>query len=213
MCDYLKMRCRVPKMMKILVFFLIALSVGNGALLAQKNKTNTIKNIGKHLSELLINRGDINKSPITIHIERLFPDKDVSKFEDSPAMFILTMLYGAQQSLPQTWAELLLHADSLGVDKKAKYLTTYYIQRNKDNFILACILKQSSTYYVFNSTLLGWKDDKYVMRIYKKMKEYSTKKELKENLFSIVQEEHLEEMEKMKEDSIHSNGDFFKLGE
>ncbi len=192
-------------MMKALVCVLIALFVGNGTLFAQKNKTNTIEEIGKYLSELLISRGDISESPLAINIERLFPDEDFSKFKDSPAEFILATLYGAQLLLPQTWAELLLHADSLGVNKNAKHLKTYYNQRNKDNFILACVLKQSSKYYVFNSVVLGWGGDKYVMRIYKKMKVYNNKKELEENLFSIAAEEHLEELKEMEEDSINSN--------
>ena len=184
--------------MKILILSLIALSVGNGTLFAQKNKTNSIEEIGKHLSELLINRGDISESPFALKIERLFPDEDFAKFEDSPAKFILAMLYGSQLILPETWAGLLLQTDSLGVNKKAKYLKTYYDQRRVDNFVLTCVLKQSSKYYVFSSIILSREDDKYVMRIYKKMRVYNNKKELEENLFSIVVEEELEDLEELK---------------
>jgi hypothetical protein len=195
---YLKTQCMVQTK-KLLIFVLIAVFVNNGTLFAQKSETNTIEEIGKHLSELLISRGDINESPFAINIERLFPDEDFSKFEDSPAEFILSMLYGAQLLLPETWAELLLQADSLNVNKNAQYLKTYYNQRAKDSFVLTCVIKQSSKYYAFSSVVLGWKNDRYVMRIYKKMKEYNNEKELKKNLFSIAREEKMEEMENMKE--------------
>jgi hypothetical protein len=46
--------------------------------------------------------------------------------------------------------------------------------------------------------VLGSKDDKYVMRILKKIKEYNSKKELEANLYSIVTEEHLKEMEELE---------------
>ena len=212
--DKLKMKCIGLKMPRVLMFFLIVLFVGNGTLHAQKNETNSVEKIGKHLSELLISRGDIEKSPFAINIERLFPDENFSEFEDSPAGLIVAMLYGAQLTLPETWAELLLQADSLGVNKNAKYLKTYYEQRNKDNFVLTCVLKQSSKYYAFSSVVLGWEDDKYVMRLYKKMKEYNNKKELEENLFSIVIEEHLEELKQMEMEDDIENPDIksFKQG-
>jgi hypothetical protein len=187
------------KTIKVLTFFLIALFIGNGTMFAQKKKANTIEEIGKHLSEMLISRGDIKESPFAINVECLFPNEDFSKFEDSPAEFILAMLYGSQLLLPDTWAELLLQADSLNINKNAQYLRTYHIQRAKDSFVLTCILKQSYKYYAFSSVVLGWKDDKYVMRIYKKIKEFNNKKELKKNLFCIAMEE---EMEELKEDSI-----------
>ena len=203
----LGMKCKVTEMMKILILPLLALFVGNGTLFAQKNKTNSIEEIGKHLSELLINRGDINESPFALKIERLFPDEDFAKFEDSPAEFILAMLYGSQLILPETWAGLLLQADSLGVNKKAKYLKTYYDQRGVDDFVLTCVLKQSSKYYAFNSVILSWEDEKYVMRIYKKMKVYNNKKELEKNLFSIVIEEELKEMDMENNGFINLDGE------
>lgn len=215
MCKYLETKYETPKKMKVLMFVLTVLFIGNGTLFAQKNKTDSIEEIGKHLSELLINRGKINESPFAIKIERLFPDEDFAKFEDSPAEFILSMLYGSQLILPETWAGLLLQADSLGVNKNAKYLKTCYEQKNKDNFILTCILKQSSKYYAFSSVVLGWEDGKYVvMRFYKKMKKYNNKKELEENLFSIVIEEHMEELKEMEMEDGIENPDIesFKQG-
>ena len=209
MYNYSETKCEVPKMIKVLVFFLI---IGNGTLFAQKSKTDSIEEIGKHLSELLIDRGDINESPLALKIERLFSDEDFAKFEDSPAEFIVAMLYGSQLILPETWAELLLQADSFGVNKKAKYLKTYYDQRRTDNFVLTCVLKQSSKYYVFSFVVLGWKDDKYVMRIYKKMREYNNKRELKENLFSIVTEEELEDLKEMEDDIENPDIESFKQG-
>ena len=205
MYNYSETKCEVPKMIKVLVFFFISLFIGNGTLFAQKSKTNSIEEIGKHLSELLINRGDINESPFALKIDRLYPDEDFAKFEDSPAEFILAMLYGSQLILPETWAVLLLQADSLDVNKNAKYFKTYYDQKNKDNFVLTCVLKQSSKYYAFSSVVLGWGDDKYVMRIFKKMKVYNNKKDLENNLLSIVIEEELEELKKMEmEDNIEN---------
>jgi hypothetical protein len=182
------------KMIRILSFFLISSFVGNGTMFAQKKRIDTIEKIGNHLSELLISRGSISESQYALNIERLFPDKDFSNYEDSPSEFILTMLYGSQLLLPETWAELLLQADSLKVDKKAKYLKTYYTQRAKDSFVLTCVLKQSSKYYAFSAIVLGWEDDRYVLRIYKKMKEYNKIKELEKNLFSIAMEEEIEEL-------------------
>jgi len=210
MYNHLELKCRI----KVLAFLLIALFIGNGTLLAQKNKTISIEGIGKHLSELLVDRGDIKESPFAIKIERLFPDEDFAKFEDSPAELILAMLYGSQLILPEAWAELLLQADSLGMNKNAKYLKTYYNQRNGDNFVLTCVLKQSSKYYAFSSVVLGWKKDKYVMRIYKKMKEYNNKKDLEDNLFSIVIEEDLKDLKeiKMDDDIENPNIKSFKQG-
>ena len=210
--DKLKMKCTELKMLKVLGFFLITLFIGNGTLFAQENETNAIEEIGKHLSELLISRGDIEKSPFAIKIERLFPDEDFSKFEDSPAELILAMLYGAQLILPETWTGLLLQADSLGVNKNAKYLKTYYDQKRSDNFLLTCVLEQSSKYYAFSAIVLGWENDKYVMRLFKKMKEYSNKKELKKNIFSIAIEEHLEELKEMEKEDGFMNIKDFKIG-
>lgn len=179
------------KTMRIL-FFLIALFVGKGTMFAQET---TIEEIGKHLSELLISRGNIEESQYAIKIERLYPNKeDFSEFEDSPAEYILSLLYGAEQILPETWGELLLQADSLNITENAKYFKTYY-QTNNDTFLLTCVLKQSSKYYAFSSIVLEWGKDQYVMRIYKKMKEYNNIKELEDNIYSIVREEELKEME------------------
>ena len=104
------------------------------------------------------------------------------------------MLYGSQLLLPETWAELLLQADSLNVTRKAKYLKTYYKEGGKDSFTLTCVLKQSSKYYAFSAVVLGWEEDKYVMRIYKKMKKYNKIEELENNLFNIAIEEAMEEL-------------------
>ena len=205
--DNLETKCTRRKTMKVLTIFLIVLLIGSGILFAQKSKTNDIEKIGKHLSELLISRGDINESPFAIKIKRLYPDEDFSKFEDSPAEFILAMLYGAELVLPETWAGLLSQADSLGVNKNAKYLKTYYDQKRSDNFLLTCVLKQSSKYYAFSAIVLGWEDDKYVMRLFKKMKEYTNKKELEENIFSIAIEEHLEELKEMEMEEDFMNLD------
>ena len=168
--------------------------MSKGTLLAQEN-TTTIEEIGKHLSELLINRGNINESQYAIKIERLFPNEDFSEFDDSPAEFILSMMYGAELILPEIWSGLLLQADDLSITEDAKYFKTYYNETGNDTFLLTSVLEQSSKYYAFSSIVLEWENDKYVMRVYKKMKEYSNKEELEESIFSIAKEEYLEEME------------------
>lgn len=183
------------KTIQVLTFFFITLFVGNETLIAQSNDTKAIEEIGQHLSELLIRRGDINESPFAIKIGQLYPDEDFSKFEDSPALFILSMLYQSELLLPEIWSGLLLQADSLGVNKNAKYFKTYYEQKKSDTFVLTCVLKQASKYYVFSSVVLGWENDKYVMRLFKKMEKYNGKKELEENIYSIVDGEFLKEIE------------------
>lgn len=187
----------IMKTIRIL-FLLIALFVSKGTLLAQEN-TTTIEEIGKHLSELLIGRGNIDESQYAIKIERLFPNEDFAEFEDSPAEFILSMMYGAELILPEIWSGLLLQADSLNITENAKHFKTYYNETGNDTFLLTSVLKQSSKYYAFSSIVLEWEKDKYVMRIYKKMKEYNNVEELEENVFSIAREEYLEEMKEMEE--------------
>jgi hypothetical protein len=201
--NYLKTKLMNLKNIRILPLFLILLFVVNESIFAQQGEINEIEKIGNHLSELLIKRGNISESPFAINIERLFPEEDFSKYEDSPAGFILNMLYGSQLFLPETWSELLIEADSLNVNKKAKYYKTYYNEGTKDSFTLTCVLKQSSKYYAFSAVVLGWEDDKYVMRIYKKMKEYNNIKELENNLYSIAIEEEMEELKELNEDSEH----------
>lgn len=199
------------KMIRILMFFFVAVFVVNPTLVAQEKERNTIEEIGIHLSELLISRGNISESQYAIDIERLFPDEDFSKYEDSPAAFIVTMLYGSQLLLPEIWTELLIKADSLNVNKKAKYYKTYYNEGPKDSYTLTCVLKQTSKYYAFSAVVLGWEDDKYVMRIYKKMKEYKNIKELENNRFSIAVEEAMEELKELNEDSTNIYTEPFKF--
>jgi len=181
-----------------ILFLLIALFVNKEILFAQES-ANTIEEIGKHLSELLINRGNIDESQYAIKIERLFPNEDFSDFEDSPAEFILSMMYGAELILPKVWAGLLLQADSLNINENAKYFKTYDNETGNDTFLLTSVLTQSSKYYAFSFIVLQWENSKYVMRIYKKMKEYNNVEELEENVFSIAREEYLDEMKEMEE--------------
>ena len=148
-------------------------------------KIVTPEGIGKYLSKMLINRADIRKSPLAINISKLFPNEDFSKYKDSPANLILNMLYGQQILLPQVWDKLLHQADSLNIDKEAKYLKTYFNQTLKDQFLLAAVLTESSKYYIFTFNILEWKNDRYVTRVYENIKEYKNMKDLEENLFDI----------------------------
>lgn len=189
------------KTTKSLLFISIAILVFNITLFAQDKKETTIEDIGKHLSELLINREAIKESKYAINVEKLFPNEDFSAFKDSPSGFILAVLYESQQALPETWNKILLQANNFGINASAKHFETYYVQTNKDNFVLTCVIKQSSKYFIFSVTILRWEDDKYVSRIYKKIKEIKNKKELEKNLFIIVDEEISQELKEMEVES------------
>src|SRR5690554_6278246 len=128
----------IMKITKIL-FLWVILFVSKGTLLAQEN-TTTIEEIGKHLSELLISRGNIDESQYAIKIERLFPNEDFAEFEDSPAEFILSMMYGAELILPEIWSGLLLDRKSLNINENAKYFKTYDNETGNDTFLLTSVL-------------------------------------------------------------------------
>jgi hypothetical protein len=175
-------------MNRILLILEINLLILSAQTCLATNDSTTIvtpERIGKCLSDLLVARGDIKESSLAINIHRLFPDEDFSQFEDSPAMFILTMLYGQQLLLPQAWDNLLFHADSLNIDKQAEYLKTYFVQIQKDQFLSTVVLMKFSKYYTFTFSILEWKNDRFVMRIYENFKEYNNMEELEENLFDI----------------------------
>lgn len=166
---------------------------GQNSLATNDSTVVTPEGIGKHLSGLLINRGNIKNSPLAININRLSPDEDFSRFEDSPAKFILEMLYGYQILLPRSWYKLLLQADSLGIDCKTEYLKTCFIQTHQEQFSLTPVLTASSKYYAFTFNVLTWDGKYYILKVDNKLKEYAELEELEESLFE--QEKELTDFE------------------
>jgi hypothetical protein len=151
-----------------------------------KNDSTTIatpEGIGRYLSALLMNREDIKESPIAININRLFPDKDFSEFEDSPAELILVMLLGQQLLLPQSWDELLFQADSLLLNENTSYLKTYFFQTRRDQFRATAVLENSSKYYALVFNIIEWDGKRYLMRINNQLKEYNSINNLIEDSF------------------------------
>jgi hypothetical protein len=166
------------------------------------NDSNTIttpEGIGQYLSALLINREDIKESPVAINVKQLLPDEDFSKYEDSPAEFILSLLIGQQLLLPKSWDELLFQADSLHLDENTSYLKTYFFQTNRDQFKATAILESLSKYYALTFTIIEWDGNRYVMNIENQLKEYSSIDELKEDCFFAEKPFEIEEENDLSE--------------
>ena len=151
-------------------FLILFLSITSLTLSGQNNfkvtdsiTISTPEGIGEYLSNLLINRGDIKESPISININRLFPDRDISEFEDSPAMFILSLLYSQQLLLAPRWDNLLSEADNLEIETNTKYIKTYFFQTNNDQFRALVILEKDLQYYAFYFKIIEWEGKKYIM--------------------------------------------------
>ena len=130
----------------------------------------TPEGIGKYLYELLLNRNDIRETLIAIDVNRLFPNEDLSKFNDSPAELILSILRGYQLQLPKSWEELLYCADSLNIDENSILLKSYFYQTHQEKYRCAIILKTKEQYYyslVFD--VLEWKGENYIIDIIPKI--------------------------------------------
>jgi len=167
-------------------------------------KVITPEGIGKHLSEILINRGDITHSPYAINIDRLFPDINPKDFEDSPAEFILAILLGQQIQLPISWNKILHKADSLNLNTNTTYIKTYFDATHNDQYKLHNIIQSHSIYYVLTTDLLRWEDKAYIMRIYDEFPAYKTMDELQTHLFekesTPVLEEDFEDLPELDEE-------------
>lgn len=144
----------------------------------------TPEGTGKYLYELLINRCNIKESPISIDIDRLLPDEDFSKYEDSPAELILSMLLNYQKSLPELWNELLFQADSLGINKETTYLKTYFYTAGKSVIKSAIILKNTSGYFSFNFDIIDWEGKIYLLAVDNLFKQYYTLEELYAEMYA-----------------------------
>jgi hypothetical protein len=185
------------------LILLLFLSSQNGF---AKNDSATIatpEGIGLYLSTLLINREDIKESSITININRLLPNEDFSKYEDSPAEFILSLLLGHQLLLPQSWDELLFQADSLRLDKNTSYLKTYFFQTRRDQFRATAVLENLSKYYALTFNIIEWNGNRFVMRIDNQLNEYSSIDDLKEDCFFAEKAFDMPE----EDDSMEENAD------
>lgn len=176
--------------------FLIALFILlSKFLLAQDEKR--IEAIGSQFSELLIQQNNLDSFKYAIRIKNLFPDKDFSKFEDSPAEFIVAMLYGAEIELPRKWDSLLKLASENKIDNNAAYVVTYYYKIGVDNYIISSVIKSNYKYYVFSYNLLEWGNEIYISRIYKELKEFENLDEIKTNPFIIIDNEIQEELKEL----------------
>lgn len=137
-------------------------------------KIVTPEGTGKYLYNLLIDRANITETPFTIDVNKLFPDKDLSEFNDSPAEFILSLLHDYQLKLPQSWSKLLFNADSLQIDKDAKYLRTYFLQFTTDQFFLTSVLEAREKYYALSFRIMDWEDKRFIASIDSELKSYET---------------------------------------
>ena len=155
----------------------------------------TPEGIGKYLYELLLNRNDIRETPIAIDVNKLFPNEDLSKFNDSPAELFLSIFRGYQLQLPKSWKELLYCADSLNIDENSILLKSYFYQTHQEKYRCAIVLKNPEKYYyslIFD--VLEWKGENYIIDIIPKIMEFGSLRNLEieylirerfENLFDL----------------------------
>lgn len=155
--------------------------------------------IGKNTSELLIQRKSIENSKYALKLEKLYPEQDFAKFKDSPAEFILGMLRGAELQLPITWNEIKSQAENLKMGKNATYQTAYFNKGGVDNYVVTCIIKSESSYFIFSFNLLKWNQEIYISRFYKEIRKYNTIEEVESNLFSIVNDENNKDLQELEE--------------
>lgn len=174
-------------MRKCLLVLVLVLPLLVSAQNSQITKDTTIivtpERIGAYLSDLLIHRCDMKKSPMAVDVERLFPSKDYSEYEDSPAKFILKTFYNYQLLLPKYWDSLLFQADSLNIDDDTNYLTTYFNQAHRDQFWATAVLKKSTEYYALSFRTIEANGEIYIMELNDELKPYKTVAELKQDCF------------------------------
>jgi len=70
-----------------------------------------------------------------------------------------------QLVLSQSWDQLLLRVDSMQLDKQTRYIDTYFIQPNRDQFIGIAVLEYSSKYYGLVFRTLEGKGEIYIMDV------------------------------------------------
>lgn len=165
----------MKKFILLLSVFLYSFAYGENNLKVDSTTIVTPEGFGQYLSELLINRGDIKDSPIAVNINTLLPNTDFSKYEGSPANFILSILKEYQISLPQSWDRLLFCADNLNIDDKTNYVKTFFSKTHNDKYKCVAVLKNSTKFYALTFEVLSWKkDSSYVIDVNDKLREFNS---------------------------------------
>ena len=136
------------------LFFIYSSVYGQKELSTDTTQINTPEGIGQYLSELVINRCDIDKSSVALNLNKMLPNEDFSKYKDSPANFILSALISSQYLVTINWNKLLFNADNLLINSNSKYISTYFVQTNKDKYSCIAILKSASKFYSLKFDLL-----------------------------------------------------------
>lgn len=181
-----------------LILVIISLFTHN-ILLSQVN--TKVEDIGKKTTEFLIQRGNIEDFKYALKVKSLFPKEDFSSFKDSPAEFIVEMLQGSELELPVAWNELKVKANKLNIDANSSYHETYFDKKGSDNYVVTCVIKSASDYFTFSFNLLQWEKDIYISRFYKDVRRYKSIKEVKTNLYSIVDDEIEQEIQEMEKEN------------
>lgn len=177
----------MKKIIFIFIVFTYSLAYGQEGQNTDTTTLITPEGVGQYLSELLIERGDINKSTFALNFNEMLPNKDLSKFEDSPANIILSMLKGCQITVNQSWNNLLFNIDSLYIDNDFKYITTYFIKTHKEKYSCVAVLKKSLKYYSLKFDILNWKSKSmYVVSISDTLIQFENMENLKNNFTTNV---------------------------
>lgn len=165
----------MKKFILLLSFFLSSFAYGENSMTIDSTTVVTPEGFGQYLSELLINRGDIKESPIAISINTLLPNEDFSKYEDSPANLILSILKGYEISLPKSWDRLLYNADKLKLDNNTNYLKTFFSKTHNEKYKCVSVLKHETKFYALSFEVLTWKkDSSYIINVNDKLVEFKT---------------------------------------
>lgn len=140
-------------MKKISSIFLVLVLSALSTLLAQDELESdyiiTPEGVGEHLFNLLVNRQDLQQSPVALDVDKIYPKEKFPRDEEYPALFVIGILQGQQILSKQAWDLLLHQADSLGIDQTAEYVGTVFESERRDGFKANVILKKASTYYMF----------------------------------------------------------------
>lgn len=172
----------------ILLLILILPILLNGKNIQKENDSTSIitpEGIGKYLSELLINRQNLEKSSIMIDINNLSSREDWSENEDNNSVEAMLSFLSTQQIvLPLLWNKLLFEADSLHIDTNAKYIKTYFHQIDKNQFVATAVIESKSQYFALVFSLIEWENKQYIAKIGNQLPAYNNLYELKLDNFS-----------------------------
>lgn len=163
---------------------------------------NRLAEIGQQTSDLLIQGEHIDDFQYAIKIKSLYPDEDFSQFEDSPAEFILNMLFHAELELPEIWNELLNRANQYKIDKRSNYVSTFFSKIGGDTYVVSSVIESQSKYYMFSYNLLEWDKDIYISRFFKEIKEFENFEDIESDPFSIIENEIQNELNEMDDNFL-----------